>query len=416
MSLKTKINTSKTLKSKLAHPDLKVALVYDRVNTPFGGAEQVLLQLHQIFPSAPLFTSVCDTNRAHWAEVFTIKTSFLQKIPFLRHRHRLIPWLMPLAYELIDFSNYDLIISVSSAEAKGIITKPNQLHVCYLLTPPRYLYSHWRQALETLPSLIRPLAFILMKYLKWWDQVAISRPDVIIPISKLVKARISKFYPNSSLTVTSPLYPPVSLNQISVNDKSENQILSLKKICQNNPKPFLLCFGRLVPYKEFDLVIKASSKLNQDLVIIGEGPHLKKLKKLQRQLASNCIFLPHLPQEELLSYILNAKAIIFPAEEDFGISQVEVALLKKPLILNQNSGAFEVLKSLSEVYPLTSSTLADLIKTISSLDDSPASDSMNIKSDDDLNQLKQYDSERFRENFIKTINFLNNSKNYQRSL
>ena len=123
----------------------KVALVYDRVNTPFGGAENVLLALHQIYPEAPLYTSVYDPKTAPWAKVFSVRPSFLQKIPFAKRFHRLFAVLMPLAFESFDLVEFDIVISITSAEAKGVLTKPNQLHICYLLTPTRYLWSHAKE-------------------------------------------------------------------------------------------------------------------------------------------------------------------------------------------------------------------------------------------------------------------------------
>jgi hypothetical protein len=127
---------------------MKVALVYDRVNTPYGGAEKVLLSLHELFPAAPLYTSLYNPKKAHWANIFEVKASFLNSIPFLKNNHQLIAFLMPLAFESFDFSQYDLVISITSAEAKGVITKPQTTHLCYLLTPPRYLYSHKRFYLQ----------------------------------------------------------------------------------------------------------------------------------------------------------------------------------------------------------------------------------------------------------------------------
>src|SRR3989344_203147 len=120
---------------------LKIAIVYDRVNK-FGGAERVLLTLHEMFPKAPLFTSVYDEKKASWAKVFPhVYTSFLQNIPILRDYHELMGWLMPIAFESFDFKEYDLVISVTSEAAKGIITNTNTFHLCYMLTPTRYLWS-----------------------------------------------------------------------------------------------------------------------------------------------------------------------------------------------------------------------------------------------------------------------------------
>src|SRR5258708_2622600 len=165
----------------------KVALVYDRVNTHYGGAENVLLALHQIYPSAPLYTSVYNPQTATWAKVFDVRTSFLQKFPFAKKFHRLYVALMPLAFESFDLSEFDIVISISSAEAKGVLTKPNQLHVCYLLTPTRYLWSHAEEYQKD--WLTGPIRALIFNYLRWWDQSAALRPDIFIPISQLVAER-----------------------------------------------------------------------------------------------------------------------------------------------------------------------------------------------------------------------------------
>ena len=169
---------------------MRTALVYDRVNK-WGGAERVLLALHEIFPDAPLYTSVYDPVRAPWAKVFPeIKTSFLQKFPFAKSNHEFFPLLMPLAFESFDFSGFDLVISVTSEAAKGIRTKPQTLHICYLLTPTRYLWSHYDQYFAN--PILRVMAKPLINYLRKWDKVAASRPDRIISISTEVKSRVKK--------------------------------------------------------------------------------------------------------------------------------------------------------------------------------------------------------------------------------
>ena len=151
---------------------MKVALVYDRVNK-FGGAERVLLTLHEIFPDAPLYTSVYDKKRAPWANVFNIKTSFLQGLPF-SIRHEPYAVLMPLAFESFNFDEYDLVISVTSEAAKGIITKPQTKHICYCLTPTRYLWSGYREYFRN--NFLRFISKPAVEYLRVWDKVASERP------------------------------------------------------------------------------------------------------------------------------------------------------------------------------------------------------------------------------------------------
>src|SRR3989338_8390229 len=190
---------------------MKVALVYDRVNK-WGGAERVLLALHELFPDAPLYTSVYDRKKASWADVFDpsagsgqgIKTSFLQKIPFST-RHELFAALMPLAFESFSFDEYDLVISVTSEAAKGIITKPKTMHICYCLTPTRYLWSGYNDYFKN--PYFRFISKPLVSYLRFWDKIAAQRPDAYIAISKEVQGRIKKYYGRESTVI----YPSVTL-------------------------------------------------------------------------------------------------------------------------------------------------------------------------------------------------------------
>src|SRR3990167_8750422 len=155
---------------------MKVALVYDRVNK-WGGAERVLLALHKIFPDAPLYTSVYDERKAAWEKVFRVKTSFLQNFPFASENHEYYALLMPLAFESFSFDEYDLVISVTSEAAKGIITKPGTRHICYCLTPTRYLWSGYDEYFKN--SFFRFISKPIILYLRLWDKKAAKRPDVI---------------------------------------------------------------------------------------------------------------------------------------------------------------------------------------------------------------------------------------------
>ena len=148
---------------------MKTALVYDRVNK-WGGAERVMLALHEMFPDAPLYTSVYDKKNAEWARVFKVRTSFLQNFPHIISNHEFYPYLMPLAFEQFDFDEYDLVISVTSEAAKGIITKPKTKHICYCLTPTRYLWSGYDDYFSN--KLFRFFSYPAVVYLRKWDKIA----------------------------------------------------------------------------------------------------------------------------------------------------------------------------------------------------------------------------------------------------
>jgi glycosyltransferase involved in cell wall biosynthesis len=333
-----------------------IALVYDRVNTPHGGAEQVLLALHQTFPDAPLFTSVYDAKKAPWAKVFKVKTSFIQSLPGGKSNHRLYVPLMPLAFESFNLDGYDIVISVTSAEAKGILTKPEQLHMSYMLTPTRYLHSH-RTEYEQVswPFRIPLLSWLskkLFDYLSWWDRTAASRPDVIIPISILVKKRITQYYNRSTHPV---LYPPLQLTEVAI-EKSDKFTL---------PDKFLLVISRLVSYKRIDLAIKAATELHMPLLIVGEGPAKKELESLSD---GHTTFLGHIAEEDKNYLLSKATALLMPGVEDFGITAMDAATLGTPVVLHHNSGAAELLNDNETAVHLHKLTTEDLVSAIKKVD------------------------------------------------
>lgn len=311
----------------------RIALIYDRANIAYGGAEQVLTAIQTFYPEITLFTSIYDPKKAKWAKNFTkIKTSFLQKIPFTSKLHRYLAALMPFAFESLDLSKYDIVISVTSAEAKGVVTRRDQLHLCYLLSPPRYLYHYQDEYLKQnrllqLP-LINSFAKAALNYLKKWDQAAIYRPDLIIPIAQIVKKRAEKYYPK--LTFEKVIYPPINtfLNKY---EKSDAALIEGK---------YLLLVSRLVPYKNIAPAILACKKLGRKLVIVGEGPEEKYLKNLANNLI---VFKKQLHQKELANLYQHCQAVLSPGLDDFGIVALEANLFGKPVIINHLAGAAELI-------------------------------------------------------------------------
>jgi len=311
---------------------MKVAFVYDRVNK-IGGAERVLESLHEIFPDAPLYTAVYNSQTAPWAKTFKVIPSFMQKIPFAKTHHELFPWLTPLAFESFDFSEFDIVISITSAEAKGIITKPQTMHVCYCLTPTRYLWSHTVD--YSLPLILK----LLISNLRIWDQVAANRPDSYLAISENVACRIRKYYKCSAMVI----YPGTDLKKwqiINARPPASSLAGEVGRGKWINGKYFLIV-SRLVPYKKIDLAVKVFNKLRLPLVIIGSGSEEAKLKELAK---SNIKFLGQLTDEEILSYYQNCKALIFPGEEDYGLTVLEAQACGRPVIAYQAGGALETIK------------------------------------------------------------------------
>ncbi len=313
------------------HREPRVALVYDRVNS-WGGAERVLLQLHQLYPHAPLFTSVYDDHAAPWAKDWDIRASWLQKIPWLRRRHQYVGWLMPIIFESFSFSEFDIVISVSSEAAKGIVTQPHQLHVCYLLTPTRYLWSHQREYLEQIPTLLRKSAQFVMHFLQKWDVMASSRPDYVIPISQRVKIRAEKYY---GRFLEEPLYPAISTLPLA------------KRPPERVKKPYFFAWGRHVSYKKFDQIIRAAVEIKFPLIIAGEGPQTSYLKALTQQIdpaGEYVTFVGMRSDSEITWYLQNAQAAVIPQEEDFGLTIIEAVSQGCPVVVHSKSGASELLR------------------------------------------------------------------------
>lgn len=304
---------------------IKVALVYDRVNK-WGGAERVLLALHTIFPDAPLFTSVHNPQKASWAKVFSIQTSFLQKIPFAINHHQLFAPLMPFAFRQFSFDDYDLVISVTSEFAKGIRVKGKTKHICICLTPTRYLWSGYKEYFTN--TFYRLLFYPLVWGLRKLDKKVSQYPHEYIAISKEVQRRIKKYYGRTSKVI----YPPVNLQM-------KNEKIAMK----NKKKDYFLVVSRLsrfTLYKRVDIAIKAATKLGVKLVVIGEGNQ----KYFKKNAGPTVTFMNSVSDSKLAEYYKNAKALIFPAKEDFGLVMVEAQAMGIPVIAYKKGGALEIIQ------------------------------------------------------------------------
>ncbi|MDP1743607.1 MAG: glycosyltransferase [Candidatus Amesbacteria bacterium] len=276
----------------------RVAIVYDWV-VKWGGAERVLLTLHEMFPDAPLYTSVYEPRSAGWAKVFP--KIYAPKVVL---NHKLFAWLLPIIFESYSFDDYDLVISVTSFAAKGIITKPGTRHICYCLTPTRFLWSHVDHYKT---NLLGPV----FNYLKYWDKQASSRPDKLIAISKTVQDRIKNYYHKDSEII----YPPVDTDYF---------------VPSENPRvDYFLLVGRMESYKNSKKIIEIFNQTNERLIVVGSGSQNLILKTLA---GKNILFVGQATDEKLREYYQHCKAVIFWHEEDFGIVPVEAMSCGKPVI------------------------------------------------------------------------------------
>jgi glycosyltransferase involved in cell wall biosynthesis len=353
---------------------MKIALVYDRVNK-WGGAERVLLALHELFPKATLFTSVYSPQKAAWAQEFTISTSFLQNFPILASNHEFIPFLMPLAFEHLTFDNYDLVISVTSEAAKGIITKPKTKHICYCLTPTRYLWSGHQEYFKN--NFLKTAAMPAIYYLRKWDKMAANRPDMYIAASQEVKERIKKYYNKNANVV----YPPLSLDEKEKNIKEK----------KGN---YFLIVSRFVSYKRIDLAIQACNELKAPLIIIGSGREEKKLKSMA---GPTIKFLGNVTDTELITYYKQCKALLFPGLEDFGLTVVEAQRFKKPVIAFKGGGALETIIEGKTGLFFEKQDKDSLIKSIKNFE------KHSFKGEDCAKQAEKFSLKVFKSEFLRLV-------------
>ena len=306
---------------KLKFKNLKVALVAEEL-TQLGGAERVLDCLIEIFPKAPIYTIVWDNKKTNGKyRRKNIKTSFIQKMPFGIKKYKWYLPLMPLAIESFDLKEYDLVLSVTSALAKGVKIQKPTVHICYCNTPTRYLWFDSADYIKnaSIPNFIRPLMPAILWFLRKWDLKASKRPDFYIANSVNVQKRIAKYYSRDSF----PIFPPVDVGKFHPIKKAPS---------------FYLVVSRIEPYKRIDLVIKTFKKNGLPLKIVGSGT---KAVEYGQNLPANIELVGRVSDEKLAWYYQNAGAVIFPQEEDAGIVPLESMACGRPVIAYAKGGVLE---------------------------------------------------------------------------
>jgi glycosyltransferase involved in cell wall biosynthesis len=301
---------------------MKVAIVHDWL-TVSGGAEKVLEHMLNCFPQADIFTIVDYLEDRSFLKGRPVSASFIQNLPFAKAHYRSYLPLMPIAIEQMDLSEYELVISSSYAVAKGVLTGPNQLHVSYIHSPMRYAWDLQHQYLKESginSGLKSAIVRVLLHYVRGWDVRSTNAVDHLISNSQFVARRIRKFYGRSATVI----YPPVDVSRFT---------LSLNK------EDFYLTASRLVPYKRIDLIVKAFSEMpDKRLVVIGDGPEMRKIQALA---GPNVQILGYQSFDVLRDHLRRARAFVFAAEEDFGISPVEAQACGTPVIAFGKGGALE---------------------------------------------------------------------------
>lgn len=363
---------------------MKIAIVHDWFVG--GGAEKVVEQLHNMYPEAPIYTSYCSND---WRKKLDNKvvTGFLQRWPFPFIR-KFVPFLRILWFSRLNFDDFDLVISSSGAEAKGIKVNKPTLHINYCHAPTHYYWSRYEQYLKN-PGFGRldPLARVGLKLfigpLRRWDYKAAQRPDFIIANSTYTKDQIKKYYDRESTVI----HPPVEIERFQ-------QAKSYKLKAISSRHGFVVA-GRQTPYKRIDLAVASCTKLGLPLVVIGNGPEHRKLQKLA---GKSVTFLRGKTDEELAHYFQSSLAFIFPGIDDFGIVAIEALAAGTPVIAYKYGGALDYVKPGETGMFFEPQTAEALEKTLQKFN--PA----NFNAAFIANSAKQFDAPHFRtsaQSFIK---------------
>ena len=361
---------------------MKIAIVCDWLVT-IGGGEKVLEQMLLCYPEADLFSLVdfLPPEKRGIIQNKNVTTSFIQRLPFAKSKYRTYLPLMPLAIEQLDLSSYDLIISSSHAVAKGVITGPDQLHICYCHSPIRYAWDLQHQYLRESNLTRGPKSWFarwILHKIRLWDLRTVNNVDYFIANSKFIARRIKKVYARDATVI----YPPVNL-----------------KTAQSLPREdFYMKISRMVPYKRIDIIVEAFINSPQrKLVVIGDGPFYTKIKA-QVGNAENIKLLGYQSDEVVSDYLSRAKGFIFAAEEDFGIIPVEAMMHGTPVIAYGKGGALESVSD-NEINPsgifFQQQNPTSIISTLNTFEENIA----NYTSENCIDNAKRFSAERFRDEF-----------------
>lgn len=371
----------------MTNPDtLKIAVIHDWLVT-YAGAERVLEQILLCYPQADLFSLVdfVPVGQRQFLQGKKVKTSFIQNLPLARKKYRSYLPLMPLAIEQFDLSGYDLVLSSSHAVAKGVLTGPDQLHICLCYSPIRYAWDLQHQYLKE-TGLDRGLkglaAKALLHYIRLWDSRTANGVDEFIAISHFVARRIHKVYGRESTVI----YPPVDVERFMLHEEKED---------------YYVTASRLVPYKRVDLIVEAFARMpDKRLVVIGDGPEMEKIRALA---GANVAILGHQPFETLLHHLQHAKSFIFAAEEDFGIAPLEAQACGTPVIAFGRGGATETVRGMDEEYPTGLFFMQQNIQSLVAAVEQFEQLAPQVKSENCRKNADRFSTDRFRQQFLENV-------------
>lgn len=365
---------------------MRTAIVHDWIYV-VGGAEKVLHELINIFPDADVFSAIDflpdrDRGIIHHKKV---KTSVVQRFPFASTKHRLYASVIPLAMEQLDLRGYDLVLSSSSAFAKGVITGPDQLHICYMHSPMRWAWDMQQEYLIEAgldKGILSWLARIQLYFLRNWDVRSTNGVDHIIANSDFIRRRIEKVYRRNATVI----FPPVDCTAFTMRDNKED---------------FYLTASRMVPYKKIPLIVEAFSAMpDKRLVVIGDGPEMGRVKGLA---GPNVEILGYMPFEGLRDHMQRARAFVFAAEEDFGIVPVEAQACGTPVIAFGKGGALETVRSLGVSRPTGTFFLEQTTRAIVDAVNSFERQQHEIQPIHCVENAARFSAERFRREILSTV-------------
>ena len=356
---------------------MKVALAHDWL-TNMGGAEKVVINFTQSYPNAPVYTTVYNKEKLDESlQTIEVRTSFLQKIRGANNKHQSLLPLMPTAWEQFDFNEFDVVLSSSSSCAKGLVTSPDTMHVCYCHTPMRYAWEFYNEYLERekMGWLKRKAIPPIMNYIRTWDATSANRVDYFIANSENVARRIRKHYRREAVVI----HPPVRASYFDISNEDED---------------YFFIVSRLVPYKKIDLAVEAFNELGLPLVVVGDGPQMDYLKSIAK---SNVKLLGRQSDEVIKEHYAKCRAFIFPGEEDFGITPLEAQASGRPVIAYGKGGALEtVVEEKTGVFFETQSVDA-LVSAVQKFE-SMSFDKLEIRE-----HAKQFDEEIFKQKIEKFV-------------
>jgi glycosyltransferase involved in cell wall biosynthesis len=326
----------------------KVAIVCDWL-TGIGGAERVVLEIHKLYPNAPIYTSQYNPKKIDWFKAADVRTTWLQKLPF--SLKKFLPPLRAWAFSHLDLSDYDLVISSSGAEAKAVKTGLNTTHICYCHAPTQYYWIRYDEYLKhpgfgKLDWLARFGLKVLIGPMRRWDRRAAQRPNYFITNSTFSQAQIQQHYGRQATVIN----PPVDVERFKPTESRKRQ-------------GFLIA-GRQTPYKRIDLAVAACTKLGLPLTVIGNGPEHSKLVTMA---GPTVAFLDDVPDSKMASYFQDAEAFIFPNVDDFGIVAVEALAAGTPVIAYRAGGSLDYIEEGKTGLFFDKQTVPSLMETLQKL-------------------------------------------------